>query len=150
MSEPTYYSGILLTKAYRAIRAKTYECLDAHDLNASQWSIVGLVYEAKNGITLSEVANAMSVKKPLITLLVDKLVDGNIIRRVDNKSDSRSKLLLMEPKGKVLVKELEASLKLTLMPLFDGVSENKFLTYLDVLKSVISNEQKIKDQRENQ
>jgi DNA-binding MarR family transcriptional regulator len=140
MGVPTYKSSVLITRAYRVVRSKVYECLDGHDLNATQWSIMGVVYEAENGISLSEVAKAIGVKKPLVTLLVDKLVDNQILKRTANEFDSRSKLLFMKPQGISLMHELESSLQEILSPLFLGVTDHSFDVYLNVLSTVVDNQ----------
>jgi len=140
MSLPSYTSSILLTKAYRIIRATAYDCLDRHGINATQWSILGLVHEAKNGITLSVVADNLGVKKPLITLLVDGMVEQDLIERKPNKEDSRSKLLFMTPNGKKLIKNMEAEIQDVFQPLFEGVSDHSFSVYTGVLETIINNE----------
>jgi MarR family transcriptional regulator for hemolysin len=140
MSLPSYTSSILLTKAYRIIRTTAYDCLDKHGINATQWSILGLVHEAKNGITLSVVADNLGVKKPLITLLVDGMVERDMVERKPNKDDSRSKLLFMKPNGKKLIKTMETEIQNGFQPLFDGVSDHSFSVYTSVLEAIIKNE----------
>jgi DNA-binding MarR family transcriptional regulator len=140
MSLPSYRSSILLTKAYRIIRATAYDCLEKHDINATQWSILGLVLEAKSGITLTDVAMTIGVKKPLVTLLVDKMEEKDLIERKINKEDSRSKLLFLRPPGKQLIRKMEAEIQENFAPLFEGVSDKSFEVYTHVLETVIKNE----------
>jgi DNA-binding transcriptional regulator GbsR (MarR family) len=121
MSLPSYRSSILLTKAYRIIRATAYDCLEKHDINATQWSILGLVLEAKSGITLTDVAMTIGVKKPLVTLLVDKMEEKDLIE-------------------KQLIRKMEAEIQENFAPLFEGVSDKSFEVYTHVLETVIKNE----------
>ena len=75
MNVPSYKSSILLTRAYRVLRARVYSCLEEYELNPTAWSLIGTVYESKDGIRLSQVAETLGVKAPLVTVLVDKLVE---------------------------------------------------------------------------
>jgi hypothetical protein len=49
MIMPSYKNNILITRAYRLVRAKSYTYLSEHDLNATEWSIIGLVFESASG-----------------------------------------------------------------------------------------------------
>lgn len=140
MNVPSYRSSILLTRAYRVLRARVYDCLEEFELNPTEWSLIGVVYEAKDGVRLSQVATALGVKAPLVTLLVDNLVKRDILQRIPNQVDARAKLLVMTPHGKGLVKTVERSLNNALLPLLGGLSEQDMMTYQKVLEVIIQNE----------
>lgn len=140
MNIPSYRSSILLTRAYRVLRSRVYLCLEEYDLNPTQWSLIGTVYEAKDGVRLSQVADSLGVKAPLVTLLVDKLVERDILKRIPNQVDARAKLLVITPNGKSLFKTVESALNKALMPLLGDLSEQDLLTYQKVLEVIIKNE----------
>jgi DNA-binding MarR family transcriptional regulator len=140
MNVPSYRSSILLTKAYRVLRSRAHACLDEYDLNPTEWSLIGTVYESKDGIRLSQVADTLGVKAPLVTLLVDKLVERDIMKRIQNQVDARAKLLVMTPAGKVLFKTVENSLNKALLPLLGELSDQDLLAYQKVLEVIIKNE----------
>jgi MarR family transcriptional regulator for hemolysin len=141
MELPSYKSSILLTKSYRILRSRAYETLRSHELNATEWSIIGLVYESENGITLSGVAKSIGIKKPLVTLLVDKLVQRKLIMRSPNKDDSRSKLLMIKPEGRVLIEAVEGELGEGFKSLFDDLTNGDIANYVKVLETIIKNDQ---------
>jgi DNA-binding MarR family transcriptional regulator len=140
MNVPSYRSSILLTRAYRVLRAHVYDCLEEFELNPTEWSLIGTVYESKDGVRLSQVAASLGVKAPLITLLVDNLVKRDILKRISNPVDARAKLLVITPSGKSLVKTVERSLNKALLPLLGGLSEQDMLAYQKVLEAIIKNE----------
>jgi DNA-binding MarR family transcriptional regulator len=141
MELPSYKSSILLTKSYRILRSRAYETLRSHELNATEWSIIGLVYESENGITLSGVAKSIGIKKPLVTLLVDNLVQRKLIMRSPNKDDSRSKLLMIKPEGRVLIEAVEGELGEGFKSLFDDLTNGDIANYVKVLETIIKNDQ---------
>ena len=139
-SDPSYNYSILLTKAYRTLRVRVYSCLEKYELIPTHWSLIGLVYRAKTGITLSDAAAELGVKLPLVTIMVDYLAEKGLIERVANKADGRSKLLVPTQQGVQLVSEIEAELTKTLAPLLDGVSSEQMHTFQTVLQSIITND----------
>lgn len=139
-SDPSYNYSILLTKAYRTLRVRVYSSLEKYELIPTHWSLIGLVYRAKTGITLSDAAAELGVKLPLVTIMVDYLAEKGLIERVANKADGRSKLLVPTKQGVLLVSEIEAGLTKTLIPLLDGVSSEQMHTFQTVLQSIITND----------
>lgn len=72
-TDASYNYSILLTKAYRTLRVQVYNCLNKYELIPTHWSLIGIVYKAKDGITLSDAATMLGVKLPLVTIMVDFL-----------------------------------------------------------------------------
>jgi DNA-binding MarR family transcriptional regulator len=140
MIMPSYKNNILITRAYRLVRAKSYTYLSEHDLNATEWSIIGLVFESASGITLSDVAKSIEIKKPLVTLLVDKLAKRKLIERIPNKADSRSKLLVIMPEGEALIQKIETDIEKSFSELFANLTTEEIDTYFKVLETIISND----------
>jgi MarR family transcriptional regulator for hemolysin len=136
----SYQMSLLLTRAYRILRAEVYRCLDEYELNPTQWSLLGLVVEARDGIRQSEVASALGVKAPLVTMLVDKLAARELMVRIPNPVDTRSKLLVITPRGKTLVKTIETALVGHLLPLVEEVSEENMQAFRMVLGTIVKNE----------
>jgi DNA-binding MarR family transcriptional regulator len=139
-NDPSYNYSILLTKAYRTLRMRVYSCLNKYDLIPTHWSLIGLVYRAKTGITLSYAATELGVKLPLVTIMVDFLAKRGLIERVANKADGRSKLLVPTKQGAALVSQIEKELTQSLAPLLDGVTQQQMHGFQTVLQSIIDNE----------
>src|SRR5580698_3480568 len=100
MNLPTYITGTVQTKAYRVLREHVYEVLSEYDITPSYWSMIGIIMQARDGVRQAEIAQAMHVKAPLITIMARQLQERSIIQSVQNQFDARAKLLAVTPEGK--------------------------------------------------
>ncbi len=140
MNIPTYTSGILQVKAYRILQARVSRCLGTYRLIPTEWSILGLIVSSTNGIRHAEIATILGVETPLITMLVNGLVEKQLVERHNHPTDRRAKLLFLTPKGKKLIPEVELTLKATLFKLLAGISREDLEAYKRVLEAIVDNE----------
>lgn len=141
MNIPTYLSGAIFAKAQRALRAIVVQSLDKHDLTPTEWTFLGAVSHAKNGIRLVELANRLGVKAPLITFMANGLIEQGYIKRVAHPSDRRAKLLVITPQGKAFVTKVETDVNKALQNLLVGLSDADLEAYKHVLETIIQNAQ---------
>jgi MarR family transcriptional regulator, organic hydroperoxide resistance regulator len=139
MNLPTYISGNIQTRAYAILREEVYTVLEKQDITPSVWSMLGIVFEAKDGIRQSEVARALNVKPPLITIMARTLQEQLLIESVTNQFDARAKLLRVTPYGKKFIKLVESELYEHLETLLSGLTESEMITYQKVLETIIAN-----------
>lgn len=144
MSLPTYIVGTAQTRAYALLRENAYSVLNQYELTPTLWSMIGIIVEARDGVRQSEIARAMNVKPPLITIMVRDLEGKGILQSVKNQFDSRAKLISVTPKGKKMVKAVEIALSKNLGQLLIGLTEDELLTYHKVLTTIITNGNRIK------
>jgi MarR family transcriptional regulator for hemolysin len=144
MNLPTYITGTAQTRAYALLRENVVGVLRQYDVTPTHWSMIGIILEARDGVRQSEIARAMNVKPPLITVMVRELENRGILQSVKNQFDSRAKLISVTPKGKKIVKAVEAALRKDLSRLLIGLTENDLLTYHKVLTTIITNGSHIK------
>jgi DNA-binding MarR family transcriptional regulator len=140
MNMPTYIAGTLQTRAYAILRKHVYDVLDTDDITPSHWSMLGIIVEARDGIRQSEVAKAMSVKPPLITVMVRYLEGMGLVQTVSNQFDARAKLLSVTPEGKKFIKQTDLALRKQLNRLLTGLTDNDLAAYQKVLTTVIAND----------
>jgi DNA-binding MarR family transcriptional regulator len=145
MQLPTYIIGTVQTKAYRLLREHVYSVLTQFDLTPTYWSMLGIITQAQDGIRHTEIARAMHVKPPLITIMARQLEEQGIIQKVQNQFDGRAKLLAVTPKGKSLIKMVEADLHKTLDELLLGLDEQELVTYHKVLTTIIANDERLQN-----
>lgn len=139
MTQPTYTSGLLFTKAHKAVRGCIYAVLEKYDLNPSYWAILGAAVTAPEGIRLASVAKQMEVKAPLITMLATDLIDKGLITRVPHHTDGRAKLLVPTPKGKKLAEQVEAEVSAEIARLMYGVSQADVMAFQKTLETILAN-----------
>ena len=139
MTQPTYTSGLLFTKAHRLVRARIYVVLDAYQLNPSYWAILGAAVDAPEGIRLATVAKMMEVKPPLVTMLATDLIDQGLISRIPHHTDKRAKLLVATPKGIKMAKQIEVELGAEIAALMKGVTTHDAAIFQATLETIIAN-----------
>jgi DNA-binding MarR family transcriptional regulator len=105
--------------------------------------MLGIILEARDGIRQSEIAHALKVKPPLITIMSRKLHQQQLIQSVQNQFDTRAKLLSITPYGKKFMKTVETELYADLSELLTGLTEQDLITYHKVLETIIANKKRL-------
>lgn len=139
MAQSTYTSGLLFTRAHKAVRACIYAKLETYELTPSYWSILGITVGAPEGIRLASVAKQMDVKAPLVTMLAGDLIERGLITRVPHHTDKRAKLLVATSKGKKLAERVETELAVDIARLMHGVSAADAAAFQRTLETIITN-----------
>lgn len=139
MTQPTYSSGVLFTRAHKAVRSRVYSLLEKYELNPSYWAILGITMQAPEGVRLASVAKQMDVKAPLVTMIANDLIEKGLITRVPHHTDGRAKLLVVTPKGKKLAVQIETELSTAIGNLMVGVSTADIASFQLTLETIIAN-----------
>jgi DNA-binding MarR family transcriptional regulator len=147
MRLPTYLTGTVQTRAYSLLRENVYAVLSKYGITPTYWSMLGVIVEARDGVRQSEVAKSISVKPPLVTVMVRDLSKLGLVKTVQNQFDARAKLLSVTPEGKKFIKNVETDLLKQLDGLLTGLTENDLITYHKVLTTIIANATINKQQR---
>jgi DNA-binding MarR family transcriptional regulator len=125
------------------VRLRVYEVLEKHDLNPTYWSILGATTQAPDGIRLTNVAELLGVKAPMVTTEATELINRGLIRRIPHHTDGRAKLLVATPKGNKLAKIVESELNTEITRLLEGLSMNEIASFQKTLQTIIDNSQKL-------
>lgn len=139
MTNPTYVSGMLFTKAHRLVRERIYTLLEFYGLTPTLWSLISIITRAEEGVRSATLATELGVKPPMITMLADTLIEQGLIRRVPHHTDGRVKLLTITPKGKKTVKEVENKLSGEIGYLLHGLNPSEIATFQKILQTIIQN-----------
>lgn len=139
MNIPSYLSGALFMKAYRLLRANVTDCLNAYEINATSWVLLGIIRETKDGVRLIEVANTMNVKAPLVTTLVQDLIAKDLIELLPHHTDKRVKLLMLTSTGKIFMKKVEIAMEKSLRGILAGTTPKDLKGFEAVLEAIITN-----------
>ncbi|MEO6729061.1 MAG: MarR family transcriptional regulator [Candidatus Dojkabacteria bacterium] len=139
----TYNTGIIQAKAYRAMRITLTSGLKKYGLSMSEWALLGTIYD-KKFVKYSELADLLEVKAPLITKIVDGLIDKELVSSIKDKDDKRSKLLTVTPKALGLIPTIEKEVKERTKNLISDITHPELLIYVKVLHSLASNLKEVK------
>ena len=140
-------AGIVPTKASRLLREHIHAVLSQYELTPMEWSMLGVLAEARNGVQHAYVAEQLHVKAPFVTALAQPLLTRDLIRSVPSQFDARGKLLALTPAGKKLRKTVQTALNRRLKQLLAGVSDHDIASYHKVLVTIIGNDGPIRNQR---
>jgi len=141
MTQLTYASGLLFTRAHKVVRTRIYTILDRYNLTLSDWTILSITLRSPDGVRLASVAKQMDVKAPLVTMLADELITKGLISRIPHHSDRRAKLLIATAQGKKLASKIEKELAAEITHLMDGISASEGAAFQKTLQTIIANAQ---------
>lgn len=143
MTQATYTSGLLFTRAHKAVRARIYSLLEKYDLNPTGWSILGITTQSPDGVRLASVAKQIDVKAPLVTMIATELIEKQLITRVQHHTDGRAKLLVATAKGRKLAAQIETELSSAIAQLMEGASAKDIASFQKTLQIIIANADKM-------
>lgn len=139
----TYNTGIIQAKAYRAMRITLTNALKKYNLSMSEWALLGTIYDRKF-VKYSELADLLEVKAPLITKIVDGLIDKELVSSIKDKDDKRSKQLTVTPNGLKTIPTIEKDVKNSTKNLIPDISHPELLIYVKVLHALAKNLKEVK------
>jgi len=108
------------------------------DVSYEQWSILVHLYR-KDGQTQQELANIAVKDKAAITRLLNVLEKKNIVLRIPDRNDKRSKLVYLTNKAKEFKVELIAVVEELLGEAVEGISETEMDQCKGTLNKIFSN-----------
>ena len=137
---PSYKKTNLQMVAYRHIQTALTSLLSKFQLNTTQWVMLGLMSESATGLRVTDMARALQVEMPLITTTTQSLVRQGLMKTMAHARDKRAKLLMLTPKGKELVGEIEAYVSNNLrQQLEKGVEPEELKLYFKMLQQLGTN-----------
>lgn len=99
--------GYLLKRAQMAVFSEFNRTFGEVDIRPAQFSILSVI-ERNPGLSQSQVAAALGIKRTNFVLLLDVLEDRGLVARQPAEGDRRSYALHLTTKGAALVKRLYA------------------------------------------
>jgi MarR family transcriptional regulator for hemolysin len=138
-SLPTYKKTNLQMVAYRRIQTAVSSLLSRFHLNTTQWIMLGFMSESSSGMRVTDMAKALQVEMPLITTTTQALVAQGLMHTVAHARDKRAKLLMLTPKGKQLVREIEGYLTNNIRQIEKGADPQELKVYFSMLQRLGTN-----------
>ena len=90
------------------------------------------------GITVSRLAEQLSVSSPFVTAEITKLVKKRIVEKRRSEADGRSMLLTLTPKGETLLRELGPLRLRTNDIMFKSLTDERAAQLQDILSALIA------------
>lgn len=92
--------------------------------------------KAAGTCTTSDLSKKMFVSKPNVTVLVDKLIELNMVRRTPDKNDRRVIFIELTDEGNAYGDKLQENMKSVLQEMFGGLEEEDILRVKEILKNI--------------
>ncbi len=132
------YGNIL--RAYGTIQRVMRPYFHKFGLSQSQWSILRVLYRAKEdegrteGLRMGELGQRLFVQPPSVTMLVRRLVKMGLVLQTSVRNDRRSYELRLTPAGEDLVKRIFAANKEQIRIVMGGLDDEELLVFCEHLE----------------
>lgn len=132
---PTYQAGVAQASMHRALQKICDDILRPFGITKMHWLLIGTVLETGNkGARISDLADKLGTTVPYLTNTINLLEKKNILVRKNNKEDSRSKLISIDPSFLPHCEKIEETLRKGLREaIYSHVDPGEFRIYLKVL-----------------
>lgn len=107
-----YEACLMYVNADRVLRGIIEEQLRDFDMSLTDWLMLGVIDGGPtSGITLSDIAVALGVSQPQVTMLMANAIQLGLVRQRVGKKDRRSRTAVLTVKGKRLLDSIEEKVK---------------------------------------
>nr|WP_321454675.1 MarR family transcriptional regulator [uncultured Cohaesibacter sp.] len=137
--EADRHVGYLLFEVSRLFRRRYEERAKSFGLTLQQTRVVGYLNHHPDGVSQATLAHAVDSDPMTISGILDRLEKRKLVKRVQDPSDSRAKIVTVTQKGA----DLFVHAKSISRELFDQVLDNLENGHVDILLSSLRN---IRDQ----
>jgi MarR family 2-MHQ and catechol resistance regulon transcriptional repressor len=79
-----------------------------YDLSQQQWTLLGVLYRAGQGMTMTELGKNLLVTKANMTGMIDRLERDGYVTRHPDQFDRRVTKVMLTDKGTTFMQEIEA------------------------------------------
>src|ERR1700741_5322607 len=101
----TEHLTYLLAQANREINRQLETRLSQEGVAVEQWRILKVLSDGK-GHSMGELAQAVLLNHPTLTKMIDRMVSGSLVYRVQDPDDRRKVLMFSSDRGKALTRRL--------------------------------------------
>jgi DNA-binding MarR family transcriptional regulator len=127
--------GILLHDVARLMRVAYDRRMKPLGLTRSQWWVLNKLY-FHDGISQSELAALLDIKKPTLGRLIDRLEEKGWVRRVTDAADRRTKRVHLTAKVEPMMKVMREQAAETNEEALSGLSGKERDIVIDALRRV--------------
>lgn len=129
------FTGYCMKRAYLVIEAEVMAALAPHDLRLTAFSALGIIIETP-GLTQTALANALSIERSSVVVIVDTLENRELISRNSVEGDRRTYALVATLRGRRLFEQIAKDIETREARLQAGLSPAQRAALCDYLGSV--------------
>lgn len=133
--------SIIIKKCSLLFDKTINQLLAPYNLSNSQFRILMILYKSNNeNIRQADIEQALSMTNPTVTGLIQSLEKKNLIERVNNPEDKRSKLLVLTDYALNKKEEFICLAKTIEDKMTSGLSEEEISQLYSLLNKILSNQ----------
>jgi DNA-binding MarR family transcriptional regulator len=131
----TYQAGILQSVVNRTLQKHSDTILRKYGLTKMHWLILGSILDAQNkGVRITDLAKTLGTTLPYLTTTINLLESKGMVARANHETDSRAKLVVIDPAFAERCQEIESAMRTALRKtIYANVDPEDFHTYMKVL-----------------
>jgi MarR family transcriptional regulator, transcriptional regulator for hemolysin len=129
----------LLTRSWRHVLDSEFQ---SHGLTDATWRPLLHLHSLGDGVRQKDLAASIGIEGPSLVRLLDTLSTKGLIRRREDSTDRRAKLLFLTPEGQLLTDRIQKTVMSLENELFGAFSEDEISRIADFimrLESAMSN-----------
>lgn len=131
----TYQAGVMQAASHRTLQRHCDEILKDYGITKMQWLIIGTVLDSgEDCIRITDLAEKLGTNLSYMTNTINLLETKNILLRKVHGTDSRAKLVCVEPAFREKCQEIEETLRTGLRnSIYANISPDEFRVYMKVM-----------------
>jgi len=99
--------AILIKRAALVVEKISNNILAPYDLTNAQFKILMMLYKNPDQtVRQADIENRFSMTNPTVTGIIQNLEKKNLVQRVENPNDKRSKLLVLTPQAREMEQKM--------------------------------------------
>jgi len=131
-----------LSDLIERILLETFNDSDIKDLTQQQVHYLKVIVRMRYP-TVTELANELKIKKPTVTILIDKLEKKGYIKRVASKSDRRVTHIMIDEKGQIIQQLRKIASRRLEETISRSLNETEVSILAEILKKLANNPENI-------
>ena len=114
-----------LYAAFAILHKETERALSVWHVSVPQITVLGLLAEARQPLSVGKLAELMLLESPSVTSLVDRMCESGLVERLKDPHDRRKALVKLTNKGRKVHDDVRASAAAVSDELFGVLSDKK-------------------------
>lgn len=135
MSKASLKLLVVMLKASSTITDLIKKDMRSYGLNPTEFAVLELLYH-KGDQPIQKIGEKILLASSSMTYVVDKLVEKNLIQRVDCPEDRRVKFASITPNGKELMDETFPKHEERIEELFSNMTKEEINTSIELFKKI--------------
>jgi DNA-binding MarR family transcriptional regulator len=113
--------------------------LAQYEITSQQWAILGVLSNAHatGGIAVGELSNLLKVSRQNISGILLRLENRDLIERITDSIDTRTRLVRLTPEGKAIWEKMMPRIAAYFNEIMEGVNFDDSVTFLNLLNQLL-------------